>query len=75
MTDVYIYQIDMPRGLHEAVSPGWEDDCTVYVNSKDSYKKKLESIDHAFRHMRREDFWNGKDAQQIEAETHRRRQT
>lgn len=74
MTDVYIYQIDMPRGFHEAVSPGWEDDCTVYVNSKDSIARRIKSVDHAIKHLKRDDF-NKENVQQVEAEAHRRRQT
>ena len=71
MSDVFIYQIDMPQDMGEAISPGWEDDYTIYVNRNHSYHKRLESIDHAFGHMRGEDF--GKDdVQRIETEAHRK---
>ena len=63
MTDVYVYQMDMGRNVHDAIAPGWEDDCTI---------RKLEAIDHAFWHMRNEDFLKD-DVQQIEAEAHRRK--
>ena len=74
MTDVYIYQLNgMPGGFRDAVSPGWEDDCTVYLNADMPYKMKLKALNHAIGHVKDEDFWSGKDVQQIEADAHKRR--
>lgn len=71
MSDVFLYFVDMPPGISEMVSPGWEDDYTIYVNRDLPYKEKVRAIDHAFGHLRREDF-NKENVQEIETEAHRR---
>lgn len=70
MTNVYVYQVDLPPGINEMTSPGWEDDLTVYVDVNLTQAQKLIAVDHAIRHHRRDDF-NKSDVQRIEADAHR----
>ncbi len=72
MTDVYVYQIDLPPGINEMTSPGWEDDLTIYVDVNLTPAQKLNAVDHAIRHHKKNDFWKN-NVQQIEAEAHERR--
>lgn len=74
MSDVFLYPVDMPDGINEMVSPGWEDDYTIYVNCRLPYSKQVRVVDHAIGHLRREDF-NKEDVQQIEADAHEGRKT
>lgn len=70
-SDVFVYAVDLPTDVHEMVSPGYEDDYTVYVNSRLSDAGQRIAYRHAVRHTVREDF--GKEgADQIEGEVHRK---
>lgn len=71
MIDVFIYAVDLPRGVHEMVTPcTCEDGYTIYVDIKDDKQSRLNHLLHAVRHISHGDFEKN-DVQQIEAEAHK----
>lgn len=71
MSNVFLYLVDLPPGINEMVSPGCEDDYTIYIDRNLPYRQKVLAVDHALGHLRREDFYKD-NIQEIEAEAHRR---
>ena len=70
MSDVYVYYVDdFPRGIHEAIMPGAEDDYSVYLDRNMSEKKRLEAYYHAVGHS--EGDFEKEDVQEIESIAHR----
>lgn len=69
--DIFIYVVDMPISVHEAVLPCF---CgyTVYINSKLSYRERVKAYNHAMKHIENNDFECEEDIQTIEARAHRR---
>lgn len=68
MSDVFVYEVDFPRGIREAVTPGPEDDYTIYIDRKLSDEQKLEAYRHALKHCNGD--FDRLDVQEIEAEAH-----
>ena len=69
--DVYVYFVDFPRGIREAVTPcpgGY----TIYIDEKLDYASRLRAYDHAMRHIRCGDFDVDDTADNIESAAHRR---
>lgn len=68
MSEIYVYQIPLPMTVKEMVSPGCDDDFTIYINDRLSDRRKLEAYEHALRHC------NGDfaldDVQEIEKRAH-----
>lgn len=72
MLDIYVYRIDLPKGVREMVSPDTEDDgYTIYIDRKLSRPRALQSLKHALWHCINNDF-EKEDADAIEAAAHRR---
>ena len=71
MNDVYVYLVDLPCKVHEAVTPCLDGGYTVYINSKLSYQERVKAYNHALRHIENNDFWSEEDIQTIEARAHR----
>ena len=71
MSDIYVYQIDLPHGVREMVTPGTDDDFTVYINSRLSDTAKIHALAHAVDHCKNDDF-SKDDVQQIELDAHGR---
>lgn len=69
MSDIYVYQVPLPRGIHEMVTPSLDDSYTVYIDERLSDEKKLEAYQHALEHIRQED-WRKDCVQEIEAVAH-----
>ena len=69
MSDVYVYQVELPPGINEAVTPGADDSYTIYIDARLSDREKLEAYYHALRHCEHGDF-EREDAQVIEYENH-----
>ena len=69
MSEVYVYEIDLPNGINEAVTPGADDSYTIYIDARLSDREKLEAYYHALRHCDRGDFGK-EDVQVIEHENH-----
>lgn len=67
---LYVYQIDLPYGVNEMVTPGSENDYTIYINSRLSDDAKKEALRHAIGHCRYD--FEREDVQEIEADAHRR---
>ncbi len=71
MSDIYVYQLELPANVREMVTPGADDSYTVYINARLSESAKVHALAHAVDHCRNNDF--EKDVvQDIEAEAHRR---
>lgn len=71
MSNIYVYQLDLPPTVREMVTPGADDDFTVYINSRLSDSAKAHALAHAVNHCKNEDF-NKENVQEIELEAHRR---
>ncbi len=70
MTDVYTYQIKLPKGVNEMVTPGADNDYTIYINKDLPPDKQIAAYRHALKHCERHDF--GKDnVQTIENDAHK----
>lgn len=69
MEDVYVYEIDLPKGINEMVSPTADNSYTVYIDRRLSDDKKKRAYLHALRHCCRRDFEQS-DVQEIETKTH-----
>lgn len=69
MSEVYVYEVDLPNGINEAVTPGADDSYTIYIDARLSDREKLEAYYHALRHCEHGDFGK-EDVQVIEHENH-----
>ena len=69
MTDnIYVYLIDMPVSISEAVTPCC-DGFTIYLNSRLSQAAQEKSFRHAMWHIEHNDFERD-DIQEIETAAH-----
>ena len=50
MEDVYVYEIDLPKGIREMVTPTADNSYTVYIDRKLSDAGKMKAYRHALRH-------------------------
>lgn len=69
MDDVFIYFIDLPPKVSEAVTPCL-DGYTIYINQNLSRDRQLKAYQHAIRHITNNDFEKS-DVQQIEIDAHK----
>jgi hypothetical protein len=67
--EIYTYCVDLPDGIHEAVTP-CADGYTIYINRALTYEHQLEAYAHALHHIHEEDFLKS-DVQSIESDAHR----
>ena len=66
--DIFVYFVNLPDGVNEAVlecATGY----TIYIDPRQSKAGIARSYQHAFNHIRRNDF-NNVDVQKIEGEAH-----
>lgn len=68
MDDIFVYCVDLPKGIHEMVTPCHEG-YTVYVDIKLDLLRRRKAFGHALRHIIRRDFEKG-DVQKIERDAH-----
>lgn len=69
MDDIFVYCVDLPRGINEMVTPCL-DGYTVYIDIKLDALRRRKAYRHAVRHIRRRDFEKGR-VSRIERRTHR----
>lgn len=70
MIDVYTYLVKLPKGINEMVTPGPDNDFTIYINRDLPPDRQMEAYRHAIRHCERDDF--GKcDVVEIESNAHK----
>jgi len=69
MDNVYVYLVDLPGPVNEAVTP-CEDGYTIYIDPRQSDDGIHRSYDHAIGHIRERDF-EKEDVQEIEGNAHR----
>jgi len=41
LSDYFVYMVPFPDGIREAVTPGYENDYTIYINEKLPDEEKL----------------------------------
>ncbi len=70
MSDYYVYRMKLPNGINEMVTPGAENDYTIYINSALPYDKQIAAYRHAIRHCERNDFGRN-DVGEIESDAHK----
>lgn len=68
MDDIYIYLIDLPPTINEAVTPCL-DGYTVYINRNLDHSEQIKAYNHALHHIVNHDFEKS-DVQQIERDAH-----
>ena len=69
MNDIYVYLVNLPPGIHEAVTP-CRDGYTIYIDNDLSPDAKLEAYNHAVRHILNRDFEIEGNVQEIERRAH-----
>lgn len=69
MDDIFVYIVDLPSGVKEAVLKGLQG-YTVYISDKLDPKSRKEAFKHAVWHIRNDD-WCRFDVQEIEYEAHK----
>ena len=69
MDDIFIYLIDLPPKVNEAVTPCM-DGYTVYINRNLDRDRQFKAFAHALKHITNNDFEKS-DVQQIESEAHK----
>ena len=68
MEDVYVYEVDLPKGIKEMVSLAADNSYTVYINRRLSDDRKLRAYLHALRHCCGD--FERSDVQDIETDAH-----
>ena len=68
MESVYVYEVKLPKGIKEMVSPDAEDGYTIYINRRLSDPDKMKAYRHALRHCIRD--FERSDVQEIESDAH-----
>ena len=66
--DIWVYEYPLP-GINEVVRQNEDGSYTILVSESLQKFKQLEALNHAIRHIIRED-WQGGDVNDIERETH-----
>lgn len=69
--EVYVYLVDFPAGIREAVTPCFGG-YTVYIDQKLDRGSQIRAYEHALRHIQHGDFYSEKSADQIESAAHER---
>jgi len=69
MSDIYVYVVDMPARVREAVAQDDDGSYTIWINSLLSNEERGYAYEHAMLHIQRNDFQGG-DVQRIEEECH-----
>lgn len=69
MESVYVYEVKLPKGIREMVSPDAEDGYTIYIDRRLSDPDKLKAYRHALRHCRGD--FSRASVQDIEKDAHR----
>ena len=66
--DIYAYEYPLP-GIREVVRQNEDGSYTILVSDSLHFSQKLEALNHAIRHIMRED-WSGGDVGEIERKCH-----
>ena len=69
-TDTYIYIVNLPTGIAEAVTPCM-DGYTIYINANLTIEEQYKAYNHAMWHIQNDDF-SKDNVQEIESEAHRK---
>jgi len=66
--DFFIRVVPLPYAIRAMTSPNPDGTFSVYLNSRNSYHQTLKAIDHEYKHMDKDDFYNGEPIESIENE-------
>jgi hypothetical protein len=66
--DVYVYEVDLPRGINEMVSPAADNSYTIYIDRRLSDAGKMKAYRHALRHCMGD--FEKSNVQEIEDDAH-----
>ena len=66
MDNIYVYVVDLPFGVGEAVMK-CADGYTIYLSARLDAEAQRKCYDHAIRHIMRDD-WSKTNVQEIETE-------
>lgn len=70
LSDIYVYLVSLPPGIHEIVTP-CRDGYTVYIDNDLSYSAQIDAYRHAMRHIQNGDLDNTEgNVQDIERRAH-----
>ena len=67
--DIYVYLVDFPRGIKEAVTPCFGG-YTIYIDEKLDKASQINALKHALKHINNGDFEKEDTADHIEAVAH-----
>lgn len=70
MDNIYVYFVNLPPGINEAVLPCLEG-YTIYIDSRLTWEKRQQVYNHALGHIKNGDFEKC-NVQEIEYDAHRR---
>ncbi len=70
MYDTFIYVVNLPNGINEAVTP-CIDGYTIYINANLSLEEQYKAYHHAMWHIQNDDF-SKDNVQEIETDAHRK---
>ena len=63
----YVREVVMPFEVKGIVTPNADDDgFSIYINALLSDDQKRKALDHEIHHIEHDDFYNGKDIEDIE---------
>ena len=68
MEDIYVYEVDLPRGINEMVSPAADNSYTIYIDRRLSDAGKMKAYRHELRHCMGD--FEKSDVQEIENDSH-----
>ncbi len=68
--EVYVYLVDFPAGIREAVTPCFGG-YTIYIDEKLDRGSQIRAYEHALRHIANNDFYSDLTADQIEMRAHK----
>ena len=68
--EVFVHLLDMPASIQETVTPNPDGTYSIFINSRLSHDARLSALEHAMKHIGREDF-HKEDVQEIEHHVHK----
>ena len=67
--DFIVREVNLPYGVEGAVTPNNDTTFSIYINQNLSDDQKRKALKHEIEHIENDDFYNGKDIEEIEKRT------
>lgn len=64
--DYFVRLVDLPLEIAGMVTPNNDGTFSIYLNARTSRKRQKEACDHEIRHIKNDDFYNGKPISEVE---------